>query len=68
MQKDLVGKHPDSITNKQRMELKLAKLDFIRKSRPIGAEKYQEHKKFVKVTTKQCHRGWVTKIKYYSDM
>jgi WD40 repeat protein len=50
------------------MELKLAKLDFIRKSRPIGAEKYQENKRFVKVTTKQCHRGWVTKIKYYSDM
>jgi WD40 repeat protein len=43
-------------------------MNFIAKSQPIKAEKYEQHIEHVTVISRQCHKSWVTKIKYYPDI
>jgi len=43
-------------------------MNFIKQSKPIKAELYEQQIKDVRVISKQCHKSWVTKIKYYHDI
>jgi WD40 repeat protein len=58
----------DKLTDQDVYELKRAKDNFIAKSQPINPSKYQEHVRHVEVIHKQCHRSWITQIKYYPDI
>jgi len=57
-----------NLTDRDLRELKEAKNNFIKKSLPISAEKYMVHSSDVEVISKQCHKSWITKIKYYPDI
>jgi hypothetical protein len=66
--KEMLGRKLSSLSPREKNELKHATDDFIRKSKPINPKIYQENNDGVVVTNIQCHKGWITKLHYSSEL